>query len=826
MLRQRIREWVIAAFLLGLNCAAAIGQDDAEPLRLDGLFPVGGRVSLTESWGTLQFTVANWSYTAKQARVVVFYPNRPDVRYARDVWVPARARATSWLSVGPVPDQPLPLSREIAYQLFDRTDGTDRQVRGREPEKLRTRDVLYHRREPTTALYLDSTDMDGDDDALGNKDSSDFESLRLAQTFRGTRGLSDRVSVIRDRYLPPDAGAYDGIDHFVIAANRLASDPAGQQALRHWVLNGGTLWVLLDRVDPDVVAPILGEGLRFQVVGRTSFTTVRLRSMKQDRIHADREDFDRPVEFAQVLLSGSETVSFEANDWPAVFSQSVGKGRVFFTTLGARAWYRPRGPRDPASRLERIPDLPIANDSFQVLTALLQPERQSEELNVQDLTPLLTAEVGYEVVSRRTAGIILTTFLLGLLGVAIWLRKSRSPEIIGVIGPLVAVVATAAFVIVGMKSRQAVSSTAAAVAIVSISSDGHEARWRGLFAVYNPESGIVQLNSQHGGRVELDQSGLEGVPRYRVETDLDSWHWENLSFPAGVRVGPFQSTSHSGVSAIARFGANGLEGRLKTGSFRNPADAVLQTRSRALIAMRFTADGSFQVNSGDILPADQYLLGAVLTDRQQRRQDLYRRIFSSSKSDGNLEQDRLFVWMETDELPFDVPGATRSVGMVLFIIPLQYEPPGAGPVTIPDGFLPYAAMTNGRSHTAKLESSEPTRLRLRFQLPELAQTMTAERAVLRLRLRAPGRDFSVFGIADDKPVLLREQLNFIGPVQVEITDRRFLRTDSEGGLYLELVLSERLGPDGREKPIGINEQPLMWEVEALGLEMVGRIAGK
>ena len=294
-----------------------------------------------------------------------------------------------------------------------------------------------------------------------------------------------------------------------------------------------------------------------------------------------------------------------------------------------------------------------------------------------------------------------------------------------------------------------------------------------MFAVYNPESGPVELSARHGGRVDIDQSGLEGAPRNRVETDLGVWHWENLSFPAGVRVGPFQSTSHMGVSAVARFGATGLDGRLSAGAFRNPADAVLQTRSGALLAVRWNADGSFHVDSTDVLPPNQYLLGTVLTDRQQRRQDLYRRLFGGSKSAAAPEQDRLFVWMDTDELPFDVSGAARTVGTMLFIVPIRYENASEGSFTVPIGFVTFAAaLRTAGAGLPKLQLSEPIQMRLRVQVPEQSVPYTVERAVLHLRVRAPERKFSGTGIADGLPDPIQEQLGPAGPIRVEESPTR------------------------------------------------------
>jgi hypothetical protein len=820
------RQVVVVIVALGAALsgpAPASGQDAAEPLRLAGLLPVGARSSVTEAWGTLQFTVENRGDTPRQARVVAFYPEGRDLQFARDVWVPAHSRVTSWLSVGPAPEQRAPLARHIHYQLFDRTGGANREVDPRDPDRVPSRPLPYHRREPTTAVYADAAADEHEPDPFDDRNSPAAEAVRLAQTFRDACWLSEPVSIIRTRYLPAVPEAFDGIDQFVLASNRLAADPVGRQALRQWVLHGGTLWVLLDRVDPEVVAPVLGEDLRFQVVGRTSLPALRLRGAKEDRARAERRAFDQPVELVRVLLSGSETLLADANDWPAAFSQPLGRGRVVFTTLGARGWYRPRAAGDPRSRYEHAPDLPIAVEVFKGVTSSLYTEQKDEVFDTGELAPLLAAEIGYEVVGRRTAGAILAAFLVGLVAVAVGLRRSRWPEVIGLGAPAVALAAAAAFLVAGGSARRGVPPTAAAAAVVTVSPDGGDEHWEGLFAVYNPTSGGVEVSAPRGGLVDFDQAGLEGSSRRRVETDLAAWHWEGLAFPAGVRMGPFRATGRSGVSAVARFGPRGLEGRLAAGGFRDPADAVIRTRLGATLAVRLEADGSFRVNSDDLLPAGQYIAGAVLTDRQQRRQEAYRRFFAQTKPPAD-DHERLYVWAEAGELPFAVAGATRTVGQVLLAIPIGYEYAGGESVLIPDGFVPFVAVLEDRSYPPRLEHTEPVRSRLRFQLPTGGRPFVVERATLLARVHAPSRKFSVLGVADGQTVPQFEQLGPDGPVRVEVTDPRLLRTDSRGGLLLEVAVGERIGPDGREQPFSVREQGLKWQIESLGLEVVGRFA--
>jgi hypothetical protein len=378
-------------------------------------------------------------------------------------------------------------------------------------------------------------------------------------------------------------------------------------------------------------------------------------------------------------------------------------------------------------------------------------------------------------------------------------------------------------VIAGGSSRRAVPPTAAAAAVVTVTPDSGDEQWEGVFAVYNPASGGVDVSAPRGGLVDFDQTGLEGSIRRRVETDLAAWHWESLAFPAGVRMGPFRATGRSGVSAVARFGPGGLEGRLSAGGFRDPADAVIRTRLGATFAVRLEADGSFRVNSDDLLPAGQYLSGAVLTDRQQRRQDAYRRFFAKTKPPAD-DRNVLYVWAEAGELPFAVAGATRTVGQVLLAVPVAHEYVGGESVLIPDGFIPYAAVIDGRQVPPRLEHTEPVRSRLRFQLPTGGRPFTVERATLASRVSAPSRKFVVLGVAEGQTVQLFEQLGASGSIRVEINDPRLLRTDPQGGLHIEVAVSERIGPDGREKPFSLREEGVKWQIESLGLEVFGQFA--
>src|SRR5207248_1767314 len=128
------------------------------------------------------------------------------------------------------------------------------------------------------------------------------EIVELVRAFRGSRALSEHVRLIQDEFLPPTAGAFDGVDHFVLATRRLADDPPGQIALGRWLQAGGRLWVMLDRADPDAVAGILGGDAGFHIVDRTSLTQVRIDRSIQGSADSEStiREFEKPVDFTRV----------------------------------------------------------------------------------------------------------------------------------------------------------------------------------------------------------------------------------------------------------------------------------------------------------------------------------------------------------------------------------------------------------------------------------------------------------------------------------------------------------------------------------------------
>jgi hypothetical protein len=809
--------------------ASAQGPD-RPPLRLAGIVPNGVRKTATESWGAYDLQVTNLSDNDRTARVLISYTARMNEQYGRDVWVPAHSTLSTWLLVGPAPTT-TGISSDIQVLLRDPSQSADQLgfVPGKDLRNSRA--VLFRHRDPSTTLVVDDiSNQRPNFGRLPQPESRQEEALHAVHVFRQARGLSAHVTIMDSGSLPPTVEAFDGTDLLVLASGRIADDPVGMKTLRHWVEQGGRLWVMLDMVDPRGLVPVLGEAFDFEIVDRVSLTAFQIEGRGYQPVE---EQHERPVELVRILLPGHEQAKHTVNGWPAWFSRQVGRGKVFFTTLEARAWFRPRTRRDSPSPFESYPTLGIGLEPLQVLADELHPAPERNVLGVEAFRPMLIEEIGYSVVTRRTLGFIFATVLTATLALAIALpsrRKkpkvalvSRGLPLIGLIGPIAALAAAGVLVAAGESSRRAVAPTVAVAQLVDAVPGAEEAPVHGLLAVYRPDSGAAEAGARQGGLFEMDTTGLEGEMRRFLLTDIDSWHWENLALPAGVRMAPFRFTAPMAgpLAAVARFGPEGVEGKIAAGSFREVGDALIRTPNGRPLAVRLQPDGTFTSSSQDILPAGKYLASGVLSDRQQQREAFYRQLLKRPIIGRADSPSVLLAWAEPIDMHFTLLPDARTIGDALISMPLRLERADArARVTIPGPFISCRRLLDGVSVSPTWELREPADMELRFQLPATALPLTVERARLSVKIDAPFRRVALLAGRGDAQMELHDIDSPLDPIRVDIRNERLLQLDPEGGLYVTLKIGESVEGD---KPIDKSTRQDKWTIEYLELEVSGRM---
>jgi hypothetical protein len=823
--RRCFARCTLIAALLAVVAAPVCAQQEGPVLRLAGVRPGGVRSSVTESWGQLDFQLANTTDTDRSALVVAFYENRPDIQYARELWVPAQATAASWLPLGPAVKQRAESSRGLQLQVFEITEGTSRLILQDSNEKLRPHGVVYRKREPTTALVIATDPNDVPTPGrLPRMDTPADEAFELARVLRSARRLSEVVQTIEPAALPAWPKALDGIDLVMLAASNPAPDRAGLRALRQWIEQGGTAWVLLDQVEPNTVAALLGEAFDFQIVGRVGLTDFAVREA-HPIVEAPTVDqhHERPVEFVRVLFARGETVHHTVNGWPVWFTRQVGRGKVLLTTLGPRGWYRPRTGRDPRSPYPELPALPVPHDMLTIAADDARALTARRPLPVDACERMLAQEIGYVVVDRGTAMVVLGLFLAGTLGVGVVLYRLRRLALLGWVSPAGALVAAFALAGIGETSRRAAPPTIAFLQLVDAVAGSNEAAVQGVVGMYRPDSGPVELAAGQAGFFEMDMAGVEGQTRRVVMTDMDAWHWENLTLPAGVRFAPFAFTvpTVQPLRATARFGPNGLEGRVSAEPFRNLADGLLTAPEARHLALHVQGDGSFTASTDDALASGQFLASTLLNDRQQRRQEVMRRLLAPVPSETRDDRHRVLIWADPVALPFRLLPDARMAGSAVLGIPLTLERPLPNQsVRIPSALVQVRQITNDVPVRLTRLANQRAEMHLRFQLPAAALPFQVERARLLAKIDAPSRRITIAGHADHEMVTLHHAENPLGPLQVDIAEERLLKLDSTGGLHIDLTISESFV--GGVAQSADSDADKNWTIEYMELEVTGR----
>jgi hypothetical protein len=789
------RRLVSAGLLAGLLACppAAAQRPPPGDWRLAGMVPGGARGSVTESWGTFDFTLTNRSDADRLARVLVFFGGHPDVQYGRDLWVPARSTLSSWLLAGPAAPQPkglFPHSREVQVLLYERGEDPGRLVLPPTEERIRSRVVLYRKREPSATILLDPPDLSPPPDGeVPRPESPDDESTRLVRVFRHTREMSGYVPQVLPGPLPIIPEAFEGIDQFVIASNRIATDAPGLRALRRWVERGGKVWVMLDRVDLEAIAPLLGDALDFEVVDRVGLTHFAVAG--PPGTPAVEQAHERPVSFARVLLPAGEQAPHTVNGWPAWFTRQVGRGRVVVTTLGPRGWYRPRTRRDPPTRDEHHARLPVERAPFLAVADQLQlPPVKS--FAVKSFQQSLAEEIGYAIVPRRTVALLFAAFLVAVVASGVAVRRSRRPELAGWLAPGAALLTSAAILALAGWSRSDAPATVATGQLVDAVTGVPEAAVHGLLAVHRPEGGPLEPAAEDGGLFDLDMAGSEGQARRLILTDVGAWHWENLHLPAGVRLASFRGTVATGepLAAVGHLGPEGIEGHLSAGPFEGCTDALISPPAGRNLAVRLRPDGDFHAGGQDVLAPGQFLAGTLLSDRQQRRQELYREVLKYPLGARRPGELFLLAWARPIDLGFRLAPEARGAGMALLRVPLRLERPAPGTrVTIPGPLVACRRLRDGRQTGLTLESGEPADMDLRFQVPAAALPLEVERARLIAHVEAPGRRLTVSGQQGGKRVEVHRIDSPHDALQVDLPPA-LLQQDPEGGLHVHIALGE------------------------------------
>jgi len=818
-LRNGTRPRALMAAMMALAATvscAAFAQEGSVPYFDQLGAPSGIGKYSRQDWGIVGVELVNPSNEPADLLATTYFQGDPSLQFGRELWVPPRARRRSWYPV--LPPENITFQQRTVEVKSLLLGGSENIVLKRSDDRmLHSEQLRIDLDRSVTGLMSSGHHLDGQGDDLA---------MATTVAVRLSDGLTRAVSELRYSTLSPVAEGWQALDHLVMANDRIADDISALRALRRWVQNGGRLWIMLDQVDPSTVEMLLGGTIDFEIVDQTELNEVAIDAGPAAKTSWDVEsrEFDQPARFVRVIAT-SVDVTHTVNGWPAAFWKSMGRGQVLVTTLAAEAWIRRRTSGDPQPNVAKyIGDQPLD----QLATRFFEREDESR-FDEGQLEPVLAEQIGYQIVSRGPVSAILGVFCGSLLIGAIWLGRKGKLEYLGVVGPVLALATTAALAGMGLNATQSVPSTTAVVQLVDVVEGAEDVKMAGMTALYHQRETTQPIGVLQGGLFRPDMSGLAGETRRMIWTDMDAWHWQDLTLPSGVRAVPFEYATDTDLPIWARgtFGPNGFYGRVDTGPFSNPGDAIVMNTAMGGASAIIESDGSFVSRPADRLAPGQFLSGGLVDDTQRRRLQMYKTLFSQDILESQYENPTLLVWADDIDMRFSFPDVERHVGSALLRIPLSIDRPDAGSdVRVSTTFLKCADVIGPQSRRGGLNTYDSRRGKwgdkrnasltwLRFQLPEQLLPIELSRATFTVDINAPSRKMEVLGVSGEDAVLIATDNSPIGSFAYEIDDTEVLKLDSYGGLLLGIDLGEST------RPTGANSENT-WNVNSVQLQLYGK----
>jgi hypothetical protein len=852
--RLKLRTWSTALLGLALLLAPARAQPapapraapPAAPPRTVDLVDGGGNAGAgflrPGEWGGSRLRIENPTDREIHALATGNFNGQPTLQFGYEIVMPPHTRLAVWQPVRApdAPDLAAPAGAASASPL------------ARAPVKAAARG-------PKNASGLEVKSIllagpAGDEHQLARKDGMvrvEFErpslatmtdsnqindvTLDFATALKSGVGRGKRVFSLRPDEAPPVAAAWQVLDSLILSAKSPPLDEAQLAAMRHWVLAGGKLWIMLDRVDPGFCRRLLREDWTLDVIDRVGLTDVTI----EGEGGPSRSEFETPVDMVRVVAHGME-VTHRVNGWPAALSKRVGRGAIVVTTVGARAWMSDWFiAREPLMRLGR---------------SFLLPSPQPP-LTAKDFQAYLSSQIGYSIVSRKPVAIILTAFCLAILGVGLFLQRRNRLEWLGAFAALGAVVVAGVFILIGLLNRWEVPLTVAGAQLVRVVPAQDEAVVTGELSVYSPKDGQGPIEATRGGVVWPDMAGQgSGDVLRMVWTDIDKWQWRGLTLPSGaVRNTEVQHTVPLAKPArvTATFDENGVVAKIRPGPFEDLQDLVIATPAGHLAPRG--ENNVLHASQKDVLPAGQYLAGGLVGQVSGLRQKIYRQLLGGpevergsavaaeeaymaasqavseepavgvSRRPAYPDQPMLLAWAKSMSVGIELvqkDAELRQSALVIF--PLAFDRPAAGStVRVPSPFVPFTPLRRRGNESnivfdpiahEWIPSSQGAVASLRFQLPRAVCPLRVTALRVLLDIAAAGREVEVTAVlADGSTATLGSVSSPAGLVEFDVPEEKAPQPDAAGGITLTLRVDEG------------NDSTATWRVHRFGVEVAGKV---
>ncbi len=650
-----------------------------------------------------------------------------------------------------------------------------------------------------------------------------YASYELVVAARVDAGLSRRCVSLENEPLPHNTIDWQGIDTLVIGSPNSLKDAVGTVSIRNFLQRGGRALILLEEIDTALIRDLLAPGQQCETVGSVELNhfVVEVRSGVKFGLSDRTIDLDYPVRMKRVLQEGGRVIH-SIDGWPATISMKVGDGELVLSTLDSSAWLKNRGVRNnQAFSSDFTVPLWAAN-----LTALLMSTSLPEPLETVEATYPIEL-VGNPVLSRSMVGIALICFCVSLLVFGIWNAMAGDMSRIGVIAPVVAIIAAFPLFLASLWTKNEVPSMWSELQVINVWPNG-EGVIRSKSAAYLSSGRSMDLVGTTDGFAIPSENVESGIRRLTTK-DLHDWQLSNSQWPPGTwRYSTEVSMSDASLVAKAKLTPKGLEMELPGNLPSAPEDVVVDFTRGSPSLGNWSVKNKQLVVNGD-LPTDgnRWTSDSIVSDEQGRRAKVYSELFAPVESRRGSAGRKLFFW--TKLWPQSPKWSSDLVtrGAALVSVPILLETPNTGSeILVPhslisieplNGELGVSNAYNHRLEQWSLEMTSDTQADLSFVLPPEVVPLQATSIQVDWSIDAPKRTVKLIWGSDSSPIELVSLDGPSIPWKETITDRRVLNDLVDGRLDLRISVRQSV-PSSRD----VQDNFVSWRIKHLRINVLGK----
>lgn len=650
----------------------------------------------------------------------------------------------------------------------------------------------------------------------------------MATAARVDAGGPRTGTTFEGQSLPLNQVQWHGLDLFVIAEPSSLEDPASVEALRKFMLAGGRLWVMLDKIPTRLLRPLLADQQSCEEVERVELNefVIDMVSVVNPLAESDRRfSTDVDLSMVRVVQSGGR-VSHSIDGWPAAFTMDVGYGQLLVTTLDSLAWI--------TAREKQRSDDPNYQSAYQMRTwahdMAVDANASRKPLPLNESVEYPLKWIGNPVVPRGWVAAALLGFCGVLLLFGGWCALSGRLVIMGALAPICGLLFSLGLLLAASWVRRDIPESVSRLQLVDVGPDGSFAAVREQTAMYVDSTAQMQLESQVDGLVRVDALTESGAPQLVVD-DLHRWHVSNPAWPTGTwRYAAEYSLPSNQLVVVGRLDANGLKLQLPEGLPSAIEDPVLSFVTGDPLLCQ-PAEFGLRVDQERTVVGDRWISGSLISDEQQRRIDIYQQYFRPSNADVRHPTRRLYGWTK----PWNTSKWNRELlpqGAALVSLPVRLERPRIGEeVYVPHGLVQLRRdLSSGNITTILDDYSGQWRTELTISssadlellLPEELIPMQIAAIELELDVRAPQRRVSLVAQTAGGPLELVALDSPSIPWKGTVTEPAVLQAMQAGRLGVTLLVSESPNFGGP----GNSTNVVTWGVEHLHAAVRGQLLGK